>query len=60
MILHCSKCNSTHLRLSRIRVFDIFCLFPLFYPIRCRECMGRSYVFLPMALMLRGRRKRHA
>jgi hypothetical protein len=60
MVLHCSKCQSTRFRLSRVRGSDLFRLCVLFYPIRCLECLGRSYVFLPVALMLRSHRRKHA
>jgi len=60
MVLHCSMCQSTRFRLSRIRGSDFFHLCVLFYPVRCLECLGRSYAFLPVALMLRSHRRKHA
>ena len=60
MVLRCAKCQSTSVRLSKVRGWDIFRLFPLLYPIRCRDCHARSFVFLSVALALKKQRKKHA
>jgi hypothetical protein len=53
MAKHCHTCFSSDFRLSRIRSGDILRLVLLTYPVRCRECLRRSTVFLPMALLYR-------
>jgi hypothetical protein len=40
---YCSDCGLANFRLSRFRKKDIWKLFKLEYPIRCRECLLRSY-----------------
>ncbi len=53
MTKQCPICSSTDLRLSRVRKGDLIRLVLLMYPIRCRECMRRSFVFLPKARLYR-------
>jgi hypothetical protein len=53
MAKHCPFCFSTDIRLSRIRHGDFIRLVLLMYPVRCRECLGRSFVFLPLAPLYR-------
>jgi hypothetical protein len=53
MAKRCPICFSSDFRLSRIRTGDIFRLVLLMYPVRCRECLRRGSVFLPIALLHR-------
>lgn len=49
----CSYCGRTaELRRSRFRVSDIFFLFLLRYPSRCRFCRERQHFSLSIALKL--------
>ncbi len=49
MSKECSACNSTNFRLSTLRSKDILRLILLMYPLRCKECLRRSFTFLPLA-----------
>jgi len=57
---HCPSCLSTSLRLSRIRKIDTLPLLFLMFPIRCLECLRRSYVFLPTAMKFKPSRSSRA
>ena len=47
--LECHFCRSSHLRLSRIHMFDIPRFLLLQTPVRCRSCHERCYVNIFMA-----------
>ncbi len=51
--MRCPSCGSSHFRLSRLRFSDLFHLFILRYPVRCRLCRERSHVSLPNAMRAR-------
>ena len=51
MSKQCPVCSSTDLHLSKIRPGDWIRLVLLMYPIRCRDCFRRSFVFLPLAAL---------
>ena len=53
MAKQCPICFSTDFRLSKIRGGDFIRLVLLMYPIRCRECFRRTFVFLPLAPLYR-------
>jgi hypothetical protein len=57
MLKCCPMCFSTSFRLSKLRRGDVLRLLLLVYPIRCLECYERSFVFLPIALKLKGARR---
>lgn len=41
--VRCPECNSTELRQSQFRVFDIIPLVLLMVPLRCRKCRKRFF-----------------
>jgi len=47
----CRDCYSIEFRLSQFRAVDIWRLFLLMYPVRCRDCGRRAYTILPLALL---------
>ncbi len=51
--MRCPSCGSSHFRLSRLRFSDLFHLFLLRYPVRCRLCRERSHVSLSNAMRAR-------
>jgi hypothetical protein len=46
------------MRMSRLRLRDLFRLLTFQYPVRCHACLQRYFVFLPVALRLPGGRTR--
>ena len=61
----CGLCGSPKFRLSSLRRADLFRLFQLRYPVRCRECAERGYTYFWDALKTGRadrirRRQRHA
>jgi ribosomal protein L37E len=62
--MRCQGCGTASFRISRLRLRDSFGLVRLLYPVRCRRCGERTYVFLPQAMKIRyadtiRRRERH-
>ncbi len=55
----CRNCGSQEFRISHFRPADLNKLVILRYPIRCKICKERDYVFLRTALSLprRGKKK---
>lgn len=53
MAKHCPICSESNFRLSRLRAEDFWRLVLLMYPVRCLDCLQRSYAFLPTALLYR-------
>jgi len=51
--MKCLHCNSARLRVSRFRKQDWLALLLLHYPIRCRDCHMREYVWFPQVLQVR-------
>jgi hypothetical protein len=51
MAKHCPICSDSHFRLSRLRAKDFWRLAFLMYPVRCLECLQRTHVPLPMAIL---------
>jgi hypothetical protein len=45
--MNCPFCKSDLLRTSRFQPHDIFQLLLLGLPVRCRDCIERSYVSIP-------------
>jgi hypothetical protein len=45
--MNCPFCKSDLLRTSRFQPHDIFHLLLLRLPVRCRDCIERSYVSIP-------------
>jgi hypothetical protein len=56
--LICHGCGSSELRISRLRRADLGKLLSLRYPVRCRVCRERDYIFLPFMLGLSRRSSR--
>jgi hypothetical protein len=54
----CPKCSSSTFRLSRFREQDFARLFLLQYPVRCLDCHGRRYTWLPALVPLLANRRR--
>ena len=50
--LICRSCGSSELRASHLRREDLGKLLSLRYPVRCRVCRERNFIFLPLALGL--------
>jgi hypothetical protein len=46
MPFHCKSCGLYDFRISRFRRSDFPFLMKLLYPVRCRNCYERAYVFL--------------
>jgi hypothetical protein len=46
-MMNCPFCKSDRLRNSRFQPVDIFQLLLLRLPVRCRDCIERSYVSIP-------------
>jgi len=46
MSVRCRLCSSSDLRLSRFRFKDLPHLLILSYPVRCRVCRDRDYLFI--------------
>ena len=44
--MNCVLCRSSDMRLSRIRVADLSRLLQMELPVRCRNCLRRSFVKL--------------
>ena len=57
MPLRCRTCGMSDLRLSRVRIRDIGRVLALQYPVRCRTCRERSYVFILSAIRIKAREK---
>jgi ribosomal protein L40E len=55
----CRGCGSSELRISHLRTTDVGKLLSLRYPVRCRMCHERDFVFLPFALGLGRKSSRH-
>jgi hypothetical protein len=53
----CRACGSSEFRISQLRSSDISKLLTLRYPVRCRICKERDFIFIGAALSL-PRRKR--
>jgi hypothetical protein len=51
MAKQCPICSESNFRLSRLRAEDFWRLVFLMYPLRCQECLQRTFVFLPMAIL---------
>jgi hypothetical protein len=54
----CPNCSSSSFRLSRFRVQDFGRLLLLQYPVRCLDCWGRLYIWLPALVLLLANRMR--
>jgi hypothetical protein len=52
----CHSCGSSELRISRLRNEDLGKLLSLRYPVRCRVCRERTFVFLLYAFGLNKKR----
>lgn len=52
----CHSCGSSELRTSRLRSEDFGKLLSFRYPVRCRICRERNFVFLPLAFVLSRKR----
>jgi len=52
MAFHCRGCGMSDFRLSHVRNKDLWRLLTLQYPIRCRTCRERSFVFVLKALQI--------
>jgi hypothetical protein len=52
MVTVCPNCLSPDLRISHFRIPDLARLLILQYPVRCRNCRERAYMFLHRALRL--------
>lgn len=48
MAVRCRMCGSFELRPSHLRLEDLAHLLLLRYPVRCRICRLRDYVFVPL------------
>jgi hypothetical protein len=55
----CRGCGSSELRVSHLRRTDVGKLLSLRYPVRCRICRERDFIFLPFALGLGRKPSRH-
>lgn len=55
-VAHCLFCPGRHLRLSRLRAFDISRILRFEFPVRCGRCGQRQYV-APLVAALSGRHK---
>ena len=58
----CRSCGSEEFRVSHLRRTDLSQLLRLRYPIRCKICKEREFVFLGVAFSFRrkGKKKRPA
>lgn len=56
--LTCRNCGSSEFRASRFRSEDLGKLLFLRYPVRCRVCRERHFIFLPFALSLSRKQSR--
>jgi hypothetical protein len=60
MLIACRRCGSSEFRVSRFRLADMRRLLVLQLPVRCRACMLRDYVFIPLIFKIRNAaRARH-
>ncbi|MBS1815143.1 MAG: hypothetical protein JSS87_09745 [Acidobacteria bacterium] len=55
-VAHCLFCPGRHLRLSRVRFFDLFRILLFQLPVRCGRCGQRQYA-PPLVAALHGRHK---
>jgi len=52
MPVFCRNCGMSDFRLSRVQGRDLGRLLTLQYPVRCRTCRERRYVFILKALKI--------
>lgn len=57
--LTCHGCGSSDLRASHLRREDLGKLLSFRYPVRCRVCRERGFIFLPFSLALSHKSSRH-
>ncbi len=57
--MNCPYCGTSTFRLSHLRLTDFSRLILLRFPVRCRLCRERFYVFLSTAMSVRRLHRQH-